>query len=64
MMSRVIYTTGELSASRNLNFQFPSPSPVMTTKMENTCAFIIKTCQVKCFNALDFVNKPQELNAE
>ena len=27
----------------------------MTTKMENTRAFIVKTCQVKCLNALDFV---------
>ena len=33
----------------------------MTTAMENTCAFVIKTHQVKCFNALDFVNKPQEM---
>ena len=36
------------------------PSPPMTTKMENALTFVVKTCQVKCLNALDFVNKPQE----
>ena len=32
----------------------------MTTKMENARVFVVKTCQVKCLNVLDFVNKLQE----
>ena len=28
----------------------------MTTKMEHIHAFVKKACQVKCLNALDFVN--------
>ena len=28
----------------------------MTIKMHNICTFITKTCEVKCFNTLGFVN--------
>ena len=37
----------------------------MTIKKQNTCAFVIKTCEIKCFNNLNLVsNFPKAYNKQ